>query len=314
MRLGKFVKRTNWHHSNCTHVAPTHRKQGGSLISALLSAPSQPFQIYAVTRNGTSKRAQSLASKPNVHVVEGDYANVDAIFKQVDRPWGLFSVTTFDQGHKVEEEQGKAMTKAAIDSGVKHIVFTATERGGQIESDADATNIPHFVSKYHIEQDIMEQAKLSKQGTTWTFLRPVAFFENLSKDFYGKGFVAMWRLNGVDRKMQLISTTDIGKVAAQAFLNADSDEYRNRAISLAGDQLTPNEAARIFKETTGQEIPYTYGFVGRLLRWLMHEQLGMMFDWIRDTGFGADVKALRRRYPFMKDFKTWLVEESAWKK
>ena len=288
-------------------------KQGGALISALLSKPSQPFEIYAVTRDPASRTAQALASKPNVHVIKGNFDDAGAIFTQVEKPWGLFSVTMPLNATK-EEQQGKAMTKAAFDAGVQHIVFTATERGGQEESDTNPTTVPHFISKYNIEQDIMAKARESKQGTTWTFLRPVAFFENLSNDFLGKGFVAMWRLNGLDRKMQLISTKDIGKIAAEAFLHSSEDEYRNKAISLAGDATTPNEAAKIFKQNVGSDIPATYGFLGSAMRWILKEQLGLMFDWIKTPGFGADVDAVRRRYPFMQDFQAWLVEDSAWKK
>jgi uncharacterized protein YbjT (DUF2867 family) len=174
--------------------------------------------------------------------------------------------------------------------------------------------VPHFRSKFNIEEDIISQSEASPQRSTWTFLRPVAFYENLSNDFFGKGFIAMWRLNGLDRKLQMISTSDIGRIAADAFMNADQEEYCNRAISLAGDELSPNEAAQIFKENTGQEIPWTYSIVGRLLRWLLREQLGLMFDWFVSAGFKADIPSLRKRYPFLKDFKTWLIEESAWKR
>lgn len=254
-------------------------KQGGALISALLAQPKQPFQIYAVTRNAQSASAQALATKPNVHVIQGKFDEPAAIFAQVeDQPWGLFSVTMPLAGPETEERQGKMMTKAALDAGVRHIVFTSTERGGQVESDSNTTNIPHFVSKFNVEQDIMTRSK--EMGSTWTFLRPVAFMENLSNDFLGKGFLAMWRLNGMDRKLQLISIKDIGKVAAQAFLNAGDDDYRNRAISLAGDEISPNQAAMIFQETTGQTIPSTFDFVGTGLRWMLKKQLGLMFDWV----------------------------------
>ncbi|KAK5120007.1 hypothetical protein LTR85_007083 [Meristemomyces frigidus] len=294
-------------------VAGATGKQGGALISALLSKQSQPFEIYALTRKKTSRAAQALAGKPNVHVIEGDFKDPDAIFKQVDRPWGFFSVT-MPINAKKEEQEGKAMTKAAIQAGVKHIVFTATERGGPTKSDTESTNVPHFISKYNIEQDIIDKAAQSEQGTTWTFLRPVAFMENLSNDFLGRGFVAMWRLNGSDRKLQLIGTKDIGKVAAEAFLNSETEEYRNKAISLAGDEISPNEAAQIFKEVTGEDIPWTYGFVGSMLRFVLYQHLGIMFNWFASHGFGADVKALRQRYPFLQDFRTWVAEESAWKK
>ena len=164
-------------------------KQGGGLIAALLSKQSQPFEIYAVTRNPQSKSSQSLASK-GVKVIKGDFDHIDDVFAQVKDPWGLFMVTALDKGHKVEETQGKAMTKAAFDAGIKHIVFTATERGGQEKSENHPTIVPHFISKYNIEQDIKERAKASKQGTTWTFLRPVAFYENLTPNYLGKCFCA----------------------------------------------------------------------------------------------------------------------------
>ncbi|KAL8907636.1 MAG: hypothetical protein Q9207_001288 [Kuettlingeria erythrocarpa] len=289
-------------------------KQGGALISALTSKSPGSFQISALTRSKTGQTAQRLAQKENVSVVEGDFNNVPAIFQQIQQPlWGIFIVTNPFKGAKLEEEQGKALVKAAFEANVRHIVFTSTERGGQEKSDSNPTNIPHFISKYNIEQDIMQRAKQSNGAVTWTFLRPVAFYENLTPDFLGKGFVAMWRLNGFDHKLQMISTTDIGKVAAEALHKAESEEYHNKAISLAGDEISPNEAASIFKEETGKEIPSTFAFLGRGLRIMLKEQLGIMFDWFVTDGFGADIGALRKRYPFMTDFRTWVRTESAWK-
>jgi uncharacterized protein YbjT (DUF2867 family) len=242
---------------------------------------------------------------------------------------GLFSVTNPIKGAKVEEEQGKAMTQAAMQAGVQHIgtsriisidirsrhplirpVFTATDRGSQ--SETDPTPIPHFASKFNIESDIVEKTKAS--GASWTFLRPTAFYENLTNDFLGKGFMAMWKLNGSNSKLQLVSTKDIGKVAADAFLNASSEEYCNRSIALAGDEISFEEAAKTFKETTGQNVPLTNSFIGRALRFSLREQLGIMFDWFASDGFKVDVSDTKRRYPFMKDFRAWLEEESAWKK
>jgi hypothetical protein len=85
--------------------------------SALLSQPSQPFEIYAVTRDKTSRGARALAKRPNVHIIQGDFDHPNAIFQQVEKPWGLFSVTNPIKGAKVEENQGKAMTKEALVAG-----------------------------------------------------------------------------------------------------------------------------------------------------------------------------------------------------
>jgi hypothetical protein len=111
----------------------------------------------------------------------------------------------------------------------------------------------------------------------------------------------------------MISTKDIGKVAAEAFLNASDERYHNKGISLAGDSLSPNDAARIFKEETGQEIPSTYPVLAWIIRTLVPD-LRHMFAWFRKAGFGTDVQGVRAQYPFMSDFRTWLREESDWRK
>jgi uncharacterized protein YbjT (DUF2867 family) len=289
-------------------------KQGGALIAALLAKTSHPFEIYAVTRNKTSSSAQKLARHSNVKVVEGNLDNIDAILTQVPKPlWGVFSVPILDKGYVKEEAQGKALNTAVVKAGVSHIIFTSTDRGGQAKSDSNSTNVPHFASKFRIEEDIKDKAGASEGRLTYTFLRPVAFFENLSDNFFGRAFVAMWRLNGHDKPLQQIATSDIGKIAAEAFLNADSPEYKNQGISLAGDELSPNDAARIFREETGLEIATTYSWLGGLIRWMVGD-LHHMFAWFRSDGFGTDVVHLRKRYPFIKDFRSWLREESTWKK
>ena len=286
-------------------------KQGGALISALLAHNSQPFDIYAVTRSKASGSAQSLASKPNVKIVEGDFDKPEAVFQQVKNVWGVFIMTTpmGKGGAKKEEVQGKAMVQAALDAGAKHIVFTSVDRGSN--GDTEPTNIPHFVSKKNIEDDIMSKTK--GKDTTWTILRTVAFMDNMSNDLMGRVFTAMWKQNG-DTKLQMISSKDIGRVAAEAFLKADSQDYKNKSISIAGDELSSNEAAKTFKDVTGQDIPYAYSFLGSLAKWMMSDELGKMFAWFVTTGFAADVGGVKRKYPFMKDFRAWLEEESAWRK
>ena len=286
-------------------------KQGGALISALLAHNSQPFDIYAVTRSKASGSAQSLASKPNVKIVEGDFDKPEAVFQQVKNVWGVFIMTTpmGKGGAKKEEVQGKAMVQAALDAGAKHIVFTSVDRGSN--GDTEPTNIPHFVSKKNIEDDIMSKTK--GKDTTWTILRTVAFMDNMSNDLMGRVFTAMWKQNG-DTKLQMISSKDIGRVAAEAFLKADSQDYKNKSISIAGDELSSNEAAKTFKDVTGQDMPYAYSFLGSLAKWMMSDELGKMFAWFVTTGFAADVDGVKRKYPFMKDFRAWLEEESAWRK
>jgi uncharacterized protein YbjT (DUF2867 family) len=301
-------------------------KQGGALISALNSKSSisnnPSFEIFAVTRNAASPSAKRLAAMPNVTVIQANVSNPTALFAQLPTPiWGLFAVPMMTAGHVKEELHGKALTAAAVAAGVQHIVFTSTDRGGQIASEGNPTSVPHFASKFRIEEDIKAIAgaattpKKDGSSLTYTFLRPVAFFENLSNDFFGRCFPAMWRLNGADKPMQFIATSDIGRIAAAAFAAHDSPEYKNKAISLAGDSLSLNEASRIFREETGLHggLPETYAWLGGAIRFAVAD-LRAMFKWIDQKGFGVDVPDLRQRYPHLKGFRAWVREDSAWKK
>jgi uncharacterized protein YbjT (DUF2867 family) len=285
-------------------------KQGGALINALVaSPPNPPFHLVALTRKASAPKAQALAQKPNVTVLEGDLDDCNAIFKGQEPFHGVFSVTTPIKSEEIEEKQGKALVDAAAANGVKHFVFTSAERG--VDGDTDPTPVPHFQSKFNVEQHLKHVAAESGR-MDWTIIRPVAFMENLNPGFIGKAFATTWELNGMDRKLQLVSTVDVGVVAAHVFKSPE--EYASKQFSLATDSLSPNEAQAIFKRVVGTDMPKTYHFVGQLIKWMLHKQLGIMFQWFVDVGFGADPKKYKSKYPELQDFETWLKKSSGWKR
>jgi uncharacterized protein YbjT (DUF2867 family) len=296
-------------------IAGATGKQGGAVISSLLkSPPSTPYQLVALTRNPSSARAQRLASQPNVALLEGDMDDCVAIFAKATQQYGanpfqsVFSVQ-IPLKPKVEEAQGKALVDAAAANGVRHFVYTSADRGGEEKSDRDPTPVAHFASKYRIEEHLKEVAGRTR-GMQWSIVRPVAFMENLTDNFLGKGFQSMWELNGMDSKLQLISSTDVGLVAAE-MLKAPQ-KWHGKAVSLASDELTPTEARKIFRTVVGSEIPSTYSALARLLKWGLKEQLGDMFNWFKESGFGADIAACRQEWPQLKGFEDWLKQSSDW--
>jgi uncharacterized protein YbjT (DUF2867 family) len=210
-----------------------------------------------------------------------------------------------------EENHGKALVDAALKNNVSHFVYTSVDRGPH--SDNTPTNVPHFITKHNIEQHLFKKSQGSDM--TWTVLRPVAFFDNLMPNFFGKVFTTSWlmRLGESAKKLQLIATSDIGGFAAQAFIKADDEEYKNKSISLAGDELTFSEMKAIFEKKTGEPLPSTYAWIAGLIQWLAKD-FGYMMKWMRTDGFGVNVAGMRKSNPEMKDFETWLDTESAWKK
>ncbi|KAI1410481.1 NAD(P)-binding protein [Hypoxylon sp. FL1857] len=291
-------------------------KQGGAVVNALLKANAD-FEILALTRDSKSASAQRLVQKsPKIKLVTGNLNQVDNVFtkaKEVTKTpiWGVFSVQTAMGGGanvQSEEAQGKALVDASLKNGVKHMVYSSVDRGGA-KSDDNPTDIPHFISKHNIEKHLFEKTKGGEMG--WTVLRPVAFFENLAPGFFGKVFTTSWKINlKKDQKLQLIATSDIGFFAAEAFMKPE--EYKGKKISLAGDELTYDEFATIFKEKTGNDLPTTYHFIASFINWMVKE-LGYMFRWFREVGYGADIASLRKINPELKDFRTWLDKESQFK-
>ncbi len=210
-----------------------------------------------------------------------------------------------------EERQGKALIDASLKHGVRQFVYSSVDRGGPEKSDKDPTNVPHFASKYRVEQYLFEKAG-AREMMDWTVLRPVGFYENLVPGFLGKVFSTSWKITlPKDKPLQLVATSDIGHFAAEAFLKPE--EYKGRKISLAGDELTYGQFEETFQQKTGRPMPTTFSFIAALINWLVKD-LGYMFRWFRDVGYGADIQSLRRTHPDLKDFGTWLETESQFRK
>ena len=86
-----------------------------------------------------------------------------------------------------------------------------------------------------------------------------------------------WRNVIKDKPFQLVSTKDIGFFAAQAFIHPE--QYKGRAISLAGDELTLDQYAAVFKRATGRDLEYANGFITAFIMWMMKD-FGYMFRWV----------------------------------
>jgi len=285
------------------------------VVKALVAAnsPTPKFQILALTRNPESGSAKALAEKPKVTVIQGDLDDPKAIFEKAGGAgavWGVFSVQVIMGGKatfKTEEVQGKALADAALEYGVKFFVYSSVDRGGD-KSDANDTNVPHFISKARIERKVKE---IGEKGVGWTILRPVAFFDNATPDFGGSVFGTLWKTYvSSQKKLQLVATTDIGDFVALAFQNPE--EWNGKSLSLAGDSLTFLEADAIFRETFNKPFPTTYSIFAYGIGWLAKD-IYLMFQFFDKEGYGANIAELKTTYPNLKDFKTWLREESAFK-
>ncbi|KAI9748519.1 MAG: hypothetical protein M4579_007203 [Chaenotheca gracillima] len=279
-------------------------KQGGAVIDALLATPptNSPIEIYAVTRTKTSPSAARLVSKsPLITIIEGDLDNPSLIFSQTPTIHAVFSVQA---NTDAEETQGKSLIDTSILHGVRHIVYSSGDRGGPTRSATDPTTVKNFAAKYRIEKHL--ETRCAAAAATYTILRPVTFYENLTPDVHGKGFARMWEQMGTEKRLQMVSTRDIGWFGARALLASDSQAEPGAVITLAGDELTQAEAAACFKDVVGKPMPLAPCLLGSALKLALRDTVGDMFRWFAEVGYGADVHECRKVHPEMQDFRTWL--------
>lgn len=101
----------------------------------------------------------------------------------------------------------------------------------------------------------------------------------------------------------------MGWFAAKAFL--EPERFGSRRISLAGDELTFEQAKKLCERVTGVELQTTWKWFSGLVL-LVAKELGTMFRWLHEHGFGADLEEVRREHPGVKDFRGWLETENLW--
>ncbi|KAM0185779.1 hypothetical protein ACHAPI_012018 [Fusarium lateritium] len=288
-------------------------QQGKATIDALFktrnnSIQPQHIRILALTRSISSPKAQALQSKyPDIILVQGDTQTPQPIFNQYPSISSVYVVTVppNDEAQALPLIEAATMTTNQVD----HIVFSSVDRGGDAESWSQPTEIPHFAAKHRLELRLRQLC--NENNKRWTILRPTGFMDGYNPGFFGKMMASLWS-EGMpkDRKMQLISTHDIGVFAAKALL--DPETWSGKATALAGDELSFVELQEIFRRVVGEEIPQTYKVVTYPILWMVADA-NKSFEWFRTAGWKADISALRAQEPCLQDFETWLRESSQWK-
>ena len=140
----------------------------------------------------------------------------------------------------------------------------------------------------------------------FTILRPVWFADNAAWGFPGRLCMTGWRENMRGKRMQVVTTKDIGRWAVEALLRPDRADLRNKAISIASDELTFQEADEIFRQEAGMHVGVTYGWLARLIIWAVTD-LRTMFAFIDERDYGADLKELARTVE-PTTFRQWVRE------
>lgn len=271
-------------------VAGATGKQGGSVINALLK---NGHKVRALTRNPASPAAVSLHNL-GVEIMVGDMTHEDSLAEALRGVSIVFAMTTpFQSDHNSEVAQGINIVDAAKAAGVSHLVFSS------VASANKSTGIPHFETKYKVEQHIVQA------GIPHTIIGPTAFMENFIQPFAIPNLRQGKISRGLpgSRAVQLVAVEDIGSFAA--FVIEHRESFLGRRIDIAGDELTGEETAAVLSRVTGRPIRYE-GFPPEKLK-AQSPDLAIMLEWQAKNSYTADIKGIRRDFPEVKwhTFEEW---------
>lgn len=254
-------------------------QQGGAVARALLS---RGHRVKALTRKPDSEAARQLAAA-GAEIVAGDLADTASVVKAATGVDTMFLMgNSYEAGLEEETRQGILAADAAKMAGIGHLIYSSV-------ADADKkTGIPHFESKYLVEQNVRQL------GIPYTISAPVAFMENA---------VAPWSIDALrqgihafamppKRVVQLVALADIG--AFVAALAERREQVFGKRFDFAGDELSGEEQAKILSEAIGRPIQYQE--IPIAVARQQSEDAALMFEWFDRVGYDVDIATLHREF------------------
>jgi uncharacterized protein YbjT (DUF2867 family) len=267
--------------------------QGSAVVKNLLKAG---FNVIGLTRNLNSEKARTLQNL-GAQMVQGDLNSPDTYKEHLIGAYGVFGLMTYVHGVNKELQQGIQLANLAKQNGIKHFLYSSVS-GCNLN-----TGIPHWESKYKIEQHI------KSLGLPYTIVRLVSFYQNFlfpqvsSRINKGK----LVTPTGVDKTMQFISTDDMGPICTKIFL--EPEKFLDRTMTIGTEQMDMKTVAKTFSTVLGRSIKYQKlpGFITRLV---MGKNLHKMFNWCNanDCVFIKDMNEVKTEFPGLTPMDKWIKQ------
>jgi uncharacterized protein YbjT (DUF2867 family) len=235
-------------------------------------------KVYALTRNTQSSAAQELRNK-GANVVKGDLDDSDSLERVVKDVESLFLMgTPFEDGTEGETRRGKLMADIAKENSIEHLVYSSV-------ANADKnTRIPHFESKYKVEQHI------KNVGIPYTIIGPTFFMENLLGPGLQQGQLTLPLTPS--RILQQSALENIAEFSALVLERRKP--FLGKRIDIASDEVTGEQAAKILSDEIGHTIRYIQIPLEQVRQ--VNEDMARMYEWYETIGTGIDIAKLHQEY------------------
>lgn len=277
-------------------------KQGGAVIRH--ARKRREWEVVALTRNPHGETARAGMAQ-GIKFIYGDLEDPSSLldaFRSADYVFGVTQPWSPDykKCHPGKEvHQGKNITEACRENGVRHLVMSTAAHWQE-----GKTGIPHVDSKLEVE------AYVRQSSLSYTFLRPAQFMDNVGTSFFPvkkgsiRGFV-----DGMAR-VPYVAADDIGAFAALVF--DQPEKFTGQGLNLVGDFLSGEELAQILSRIRGGETFRYRSFPKWLMRLWAKEFYAMRlaFEEFGKPPYRQDIQEViascRTLYPEMMTMERYL--------
>ena len=258
-------------------VAGATGRLGGPLAGRLID---RGHRVRALTRDPGSAAAGRLRQL-GAHIVAGDLDDPPSLHRAAARADAVFVLSTphHGTGPAAEARQAISLADAAVAAGAGYLVYASA--AGALQ----ARGVPMLDSKRRVEEH------LAALPVPHAVIAPAYFMDNLDYPWNRAVLrTGQWPIPlPPDRPVQLIPAIDMARFAALVIERPG--DFAGRRVELASDEVTGPEAAGILSDVLGRPIAHPEAMPAPLA------PMAPFFRWLADTGFHADIRQLRTRYP-----------------
>ena len=271
-------------------------QQGGALARLLLQ---KKHEVYALIRNTEpeSPKAQNLRNL-GAKLIKGDLDNPDSLEQATNGIDSVFLMGTWvEVGTEGETRRGKMMVDIAKEKKIEHLVYSSV-----VNADKN-TGIPHFESKYKVEQHIKDS------GIPYTIIGPTFFMDNLLS--YSRAGLQQGQLALPLSPSLILQQSALENIAEFfALVLERRNSFLGKRIDIASDELTGEQAAKVLSDELRRKISYVQVPLEQIRQ--ASEDLALMFQWFERIGTGVDVASLHKQYPEVNwlTFKDWVKSQN----
>jgi uncharacterized protein YbjT (DUF2867 family) len=271
-------------------------QQGGALARLLLQ---KKHEVYALIRNTEpeSPKAQNLRNL-GAKLIKGDLDDPESLEQATNGVDSVFLMGTWvEVGTEGETRRGKMMVDIAKVKKIEHLVYSSV-----VNADKN-TGIPHFESKYKVEQHI------KNSGIPYTIIGPTFFMDNLLS--YSRAGLQQGQLALPLSPSLILQQSALENIAEFfALVLERRNSFLGKRIDITSDELTGEQAAKVLSYELRRKISYVQVPLQQIRQ--ASEDLALMFQWFERIGTGVDVISLHKQYPEVNwlTFKDWVKSQN----